>query len=159
MMQKIFGTTLAIALVTCGQSTGWAAGDACTLIPEPVALFGQPVTVKQSKAPTGVISCEWHSAKGQICGSITVFGAGWNEIADVRLNYNAMLTSLGAFGQPYDVRGIGDEARAVDGGMFGAQLAFRTSKAAVLAASACGSETISNPTLVEKVARAIAPRL
>ena len=142
MIRKIFGTTLAIALMTCGQSPGWAAGDACTLIPEPAALFGQPVTAQQTEAPTGMISCEWRSAEGRICGSVSVFGAGWNELQvnDVRQHYNGMLTGMGAFDQLYDVGGIGDEARAVDGGMFGAQLAFRTSETAVLVASACSYE-------------------
>lgn len=157
-MRKLFGATLAITLAACGQSSSWAAGDPCTLISEPAALFGQSVTAKQTTQPNKTISCSWYTAEGRVCGSVTVFGAGWNETPDVQRSYGALTTSLAAFGQPRDVSGIGNEARAVDGRMFGTQLAFRTGKAAVLVAAACGSTSIKDPALAEKLSRAIAPR-
>ena len=157
-MRKIFGAAVVIILATCGASPSWSAGDPCTLVSDPATLFGQPVTAKRTTEVNKTVSCSWTTAEGRVCGSVTVFGPGWNETSDVPRTYGALTVSMGAFGKPSDVSGIGEEARAVDGGMFGAQLAFRTSKAAVLVGAACSSTSTKAPAIAEKLSRAIAPR-
>jgi hypothetical protein len=134
-------------------------GDPCSLIPNAEALIGQPVTAGQEKMPNNTISCQWKTADGRLCGNVTVFGPGWNEVPDVPANYRAMTSSLSAFGQTQDVSGIGEEAKAVDGGMLGAQLAFRTATHLALVAAACKSESQSAPALAEKLAREVAGNL
>lgn len=136
-----------------------AGGDPCMLVPDPAATFGQPVTADRQAMSRGAQVCEWKNAEGRICGSITVFGPGWNPVPDVRANYAALLTSMGAFGAAKDVAGVGEEARIVDGGMFGTQLAFRTAKTATLVSSACRSGQSGSNELVEKLAREVAPKL
>ena len=54
---------------------------------------------------------------------------------------------------------LGEEAKFVDGGMLGAQLAFRTSQVAVLVGSACSAGSLDKNALAEKLAREIAGRL
>ena len=136
-----------------------AGGDHCSLIADTQAIFGHPVTASEAVASNSK-SCLWNSADGRVCGSVTVLGPGWNEVPDVKANYVAMATSLAAFGQIHDVAGIGEDAKAVDGGMLGAQLAFRTSKVAVLvAATSCTDATPERNALAVKLARAITERL
>jgi hypothetical protein len=135
-----------------------AVGDICALVANPEATFGQPVTSGTATGVTGT-TCEWKSADGRLCGVLNVFGPGYNPMPDARTQYAGMATSLKAFGQVQDVSGIGEEAKAVDGGMLGAQLAFRTSEHAVLAASGCSSGADKAPALAEKLAREVAPKL
>lgn len=135
------------------------AGDPCTLLADPVAIFGEPMTAHIVTMPNKTKTCEWRSADGRSCGSVVVFGPGWNDVPDVPSNYAAMVTSLGAFGQVQEIVGLGEEARAVDGGMLGAQVAFRTSEVAVLAGSACSNASLTKAALAERVARAVAEQL
>ena len=109
--------------------------------------------------PNDTVSCHWKTADGRLCGNVTVFGPGWNEVPDVKANYVAMTGSLKAFGDTQDVSGIGEEAKAVDGGILGAQLAFRTSTHLALVASGCKSDSQSAPALAEKLAREVATHL
>jgi hypothetical protein len=168
----------ALALGACSQSTGKRdgsapssqttsasgaksspSGDPCSLIPNAEALIGQPVTASQNAMPNNTNTCQWKAADGRLCGSVTVFGPGWNEVPDVKANYVGMTTSLKAFGDTQDVSGIGEEAKVVDGGMLGAQLAFRTSTHLALVAAGCKSDTQTTPALAEQLAREVASHL
>ncbi len=172
MIRTTLMAVLSIALAACGQSssteqatpaqsnaapeaTQTASGDPCSLLADPVATFGQPVTAQQARTPNGTNTCEWRAADGRICGSVVVFGPGWNESLDVPRSYGGMVTSLGAFGSVQEVAELGEEARVVDGGMLGAQLAFRTNKTATLVGGSCGVGPGTNVALAEKVAREI----
>lgn len=178
MMQKILVSLAMLALVACSQksdpavaasdSSGAgtaaaeapaAAGDACSLVANPEATFGQPVTGSTRTDFNGTRSCDWKSPEGRLCGTLTVFGPGYNAVPDVKANYVGMTTSLKAFGETQDVAGVGEEAKAVDGGILGAQLAFRTGTHLALAASACSSGDDKAPALAEKLAREVAPKL
>lgn len=174
MIQKTLMIVLAIALAACGQSSTEetqaaqanaapqepqsAAGDPCALVADSSTTFDEPVTAHQVKMPNGTNTCEWRRADGRICASVTVFGPGWNEVVDVPRNYGALVTSLGAFGSVQEFPGLGEEARIVDGSM-GAQLAFRTTEAAVLVGGSCSSGSITNAALAERVARQIVQHL
>lgn len=133
-------------------------GDPCALVADTDAMFGEAVTANVSTMRNGTRACEWKRGDGMICGSVSVFGPGWNEVPDVPANYSAMVTSLGAFGEVHDVAGVGEEAKAVDGGIVGAQLAFRTSKVAALVAAGCPGP-IPKTELAEKLAREVARQL
>lgn len=164
MMLKILVSLATIALVACSQSSepadaAAAGGDPCSLIPNAEALIGQPVTAARATMPNQTVSCQWKAADGRLCGNVTVFGPGWNEVPDVKANYVAMTSSLKAFGETQDVSGIGEEAKAVDGGMLGAQLAFRTSSHLALVAAGCKSDSQTTPALAEKLAREVAAHL
>ena len=135
-----------------------AGKDPCSLVSNPDALFGVAVTSSAS-SNTGTAVCEWKSADGRICGSLTLFVPAYNSSPDPKVNYSAMVTSLGAFGEVKDVAGIGEEARMVDGGMLGAQVAFRTASNAALAASACRSGTEGQVELAQKLAREVSGKL
>lgn len=135
-----------------------AAGDVCALVANPEATFGQPVTSSVATGVTGA-TCEWKSAEGRLCGVLNVFGPGYNPMPDAKTQFAGMATSLKAFGQVQDVPGIGEAAKAVDGGMLGAQLAFHNGQHAVLAASACTSGADQAPALAERLAREVASRL
>jgi hypothetical protein len=118
------------------------------------------VTASQHTNPNNTLDCKWTAADGRVCGSLTVFGPGYNAVqADAKTNFEAMSKSLAAFGEVKEVPGIGSEARIVDGGMFGAQLAFHNGKYSVLAASACKSGADGAPVLAQKLAAEVAPRL
>lgn len=132
--------------------------DPCALVSDPDALFGVPVTSSVT-SHTGTAVCEWKSADGRICGSLTLFTPAYNSSPDPKVNYSAMVTSLGAFGEVKDIAGIGEEARMVDGGMLGAQVAFRTASNAALAASACRSGTEGQVELAQKLAREVSGKL
>ena len=174
MMLKILVSLATIALVACSQSSEEraamqsssqpadapaAGGDPCSLIPNAEALIGQPVTAAQATMPNQTVSCQWKAADGRLCGNVTVFGPGWNEVPDVKANYVAMTSSLKAFGETQDVSGIGEEAKAVDGGMLGVQLAFRTSSHLALVAAGCKSDSQTTPALAEQLAREVAAHL
>jgi hypothetical protein len=168
-----------VALASCGQSSddrpsaeqpaaqttpasapqAAAAGDPCTLVADTQAMFGKPVTASKKTMPDKTTSCEWQDAETRMCGLVTVFGPGWNEVPDLPANYTAMVTSLGMFGQTRDVAGLGEEAKAVDGGITGAQVAFRTGKALALVASNCSAGALDKNALAEKLARGVAERL
>jgi hypothetical protein len=135
-----------------------AAGDICALVSNPDTTFGQPVTSSTEAGVTGT-TCQWKSADGRLCGLLNVFGPGYDSMPDARTQYAGMTTSLKAFGDAHDVPGIGVEAKAVDGGILGAQLAFHTGTHAVLAASACSSGADKAPALAERLAREVASRL
>jgi hypothetical protein len=174
-MKTIVVVVSAMGLAACGKSPDDAApaaasspataepapaaksagGDPCTLVADPAATFGQAVTTESTAMPHGARTCEWKSADGRICGSLTVFGPGWFEQADPKTNLSGMATSLAAFGEVNDLAGIGEEAKAVDGGMLGAQIAFRTSKVAALVASSC-NEPLTQAAQAEKLAREVA---
>lgn len=132
--------------------------DPCALVSDPDALFGVPVTSSVT-SHTGTAVCEWKSADGRICGSLTLFTPAYNSSPDPKVNYSAMVTSLGAFGEVKEVAGIGEEARMVDGGMLGAQVAFRTASNAALAVSACRSGAEGQVELAQKLAREVSGRL
>jgi hypothetical protein len=133
---------------------------ACTLVADASATLGQPVTPDHHTSPNDVVDCQWKSADGRLCGSLTVFGPGYNPLAaDAKTNYAAMTQSMGAFGPLQDVAGIGEEAKAVDGGMFGAQLAFHKGAHSVLVASACKSGADAAPALAQRLAAEVASKL
>ena len=166
MMPRILMFVATLALVACSQSSEQttagvpvAGGDPCALIPNAEALIGQPVTATRETMPNETISCHWKAADGRLCGNVTVFGPGWNEVPDVKANYVAMTGSLEAFGDTQDVPGIGEEAKAVDGGMLGAQLAFRTRTHLALVAAGCKSESQTAPALAEALAREVVGHL
>jgi len=177
MTRTILLMTLSMALVACGKSPApesaaagtpaeatadapaASGGDVCALLDDPDTLFGQPVTATASGTPNGTRACEWKTADGRLCGMVTPMGPGWYEVPDLPRNYAAMVTSMGAFGQTHPVAGIGEEAAAVDGGMLGAQMAIRTSKAIANIGAACGGSGAANLEHAEKIARAIAPKL
>ena len=140
-------------------ATASAAGDPCSLLDDPNGLFGQPVTASSTGMPNQTRACEWKSAEGRMCGLVTPFGPGWNPVPDLAANYSAMTLSMKAFGELQPLTGVGEEAVAVDGGMFGAQIAMRTSQALVNVAAACGGSGPANLEHAEKLARAIAPKL
>lgn len=167
---------LAMVLTACGKSpapesaggasaeapvsaANAASGDVCALIEDADTLFGRPVTASASSTPNGPRACEWKDAEGRLCGMVTPMGAGWYEVPDLPANYAAMVKSMGAFGETSPVAGIGEEAAAVEGGMFGAQMAIRTSKAIANIGTACGGSGPANLEHAEKIARAIAPKL
>jgi len=164
-MQRILMCVAAISLVACSRSSeehdvaSTAGGDPCSLIPNAEALIGQPVTAVQATMPNQTVSCQWKAADGRLCGNVTVFGPGWNDVPDVKANYVAMTGSLKAFGGTQDVSGIGEEAKIVDGGMLGVQLAFRTSSHLALVAAGCKSESQTTPALAERLAREVAAHL
>lgn len=180
MMRKTIIVMAAMGLAACGKSTDDSAAepaaqdasqaaaapadkpaeskDPCALVSDPEALFGAPVTASNSSS-TGSAVCEWKSADGRICGSVTLFTPAYNSSPDPKVNYAAMVTSLGAFGEVKDVAGIGEEARMVDGGMLGAQVALRTASNAALAVSACRSGPYGQVELAQRLAREIAGRL
>src|SRR5690242_6065946 len=56
-----------------------AGGDGCGLIADASATLGQPVTAESGSAPNGTRHCDWKIAEGRLCGSVTVFGTGYNE--------------------------------------------------------------------------------
>ena len=166
---------LAMALVACGKSpvpdgaagisadapasaATAASGDVCALIEDPDTLFGRAVTATAS-ATNGIKACEWKDAEGRLCGMVTPMGPGWHAVPDLPGSYAAMVKSMGAFGETRPVAGIAEEAAAVEGGMFGAQISIRTSTAIANIGTACGGSGPANLEHAEKVARAIAPRL
>lgn len=174
----ILGAMISILIAACGQSpdkpksppaaaspaspatpTATGQGDPCTLVADTQATFGQAVTTEKKTMPNNTMVCEWHAADGRVCGSVTPFGARWNAVPAVKANYEAMLTSMGAFGPVKDQPGIGQEASIVDGGMFGVQLAFHTSDALALVGSACKSGPYDSVTIAQKIAREVAGKL
>ena len=180
MMRKLIIVIAAVGLASCGKSTEDKAAepvaqdatqasaapddkpaegkDPCALVADPQALFGTPVTASNTHS-TGSSVCEWKSADGRICGSVTLFTPAYNSSPDPKVNFAAMVTSLGAFGEVKDVAGIGEEAKMVDGGMLGAQLALRTASNAALAGSACRSGEFGQVELAQRLAREIAGKL
>lgn len=179
-MQRILVSLAAAMLAACSQSNesktappieadvvdtapaaaAAAGSDPCALVANADAVLGQPVTAGHNTNPNKTVDCQWKSADGRLCGSLTVFGPGYNEVAaDPKTNFEAMSTSLGAFGAVKDVAGIGEEARIVDGGMFGAQLAFHKGAHSVLAASACSSGADKAPALAQRLATEVAGKL
>jgi hypothetical protein len=179
MIRRILIVTLPIALAACGRSedsnqaqqttptnseTGAvtqtsASGDPCRALTDPAAIFGQPATAHTATMPNNTHTCEWRVAGDRTCGTLVVFGPGWNEVANVPANYEGMVTSLKAFGDVKEVTGVGEEARAVDGGILGAQLAFRTNDVAALVGATCGNAERSSAALAESLARAVAENL
>jgi hypothetical protein len=180
MLRKLLVATFAGALASCGQATDTsdatkvdataatseptqataaARGDPCTLIANPETVFGRPVSARVTTMPNNTQLCEWRSAEGRSCGTVTVFGPRWNEVPDVPRNYEAMVTSLSAFGPPKDLPGVGDEAKVVDGGMLGVQIAFRASKAVVNVGAACGEDSQARTVLAERIAHAVLEKL
>ncbi len=175
MMRRIFVMALVMTLASCGQPSGTtdaakvssdvtppsaaSAGDPCTLIADPAEVFGRPVTANKAMMPNKTNTCEWRGADGSFCGSLVVFGPGWNEVENIPLNYEGMVTSLGAFGQTKEIAGLGEEARGVDGGILGAQVAFRKNNVAALVASACASDSLTKMALAERAAAAVAEKL
>jgi hypothetical protein len=175
-MRKAIILMGAVALVSCGKSTEEkpaepavasadkladkpAEGrDPCSLVADTQALFGTPVTAGASTM-TGQAVCEWKSADGGMCGSVTLFTPAYNSSPDPKVNFAAMVTSLGAFGEVKEVAGIGEEARMVDAGILGAQLAFRTASNAALVASACRSGPYGQVEVAHRLAREVAARL
>lgn len=171
----VLGAMFSILLAACGQSpdkpeapaaaaapataTASGRGDPCALVADTQATFGQAVTTEKKTMPNNTLVCEWHSADGRVCGSVTPFGARWNPVPNVKANYEAMLTSMGAFGPVKDQPGIGEEASIVDGGMFGVQLAFHTADALALVGSACASGPYDSVTIAQKLAQEIAGKL
>jgi hypothetical protein len=149
----------AASSTTSAPATASAADDPCSLLDDPNALFGQPVTASATTMPNQTRACEWKSAEGRMCGLVTPFGPGWNPVPDVAANYSAMTLSMKAFGDLQPLTGVGEEAVAVDGKILGAQVALRTSKAIANIAAACGGTGAGNMEHVEKLARAIAPKL
>lgn len=140
-------------------SAAATARDACALIDDPSTLFGQAVTASGETMPNGTQTCEWKNAGGQLCGTVTPMGPGWYEVPDLKANYDAMASSMGAFGKTFPVAGIGEEAVAVDGGMLGAQMAIRIGTAIANIGAACGGSGPANLEHAEKIARAIAAKL
>jgi hypothetical protein len=177
MTRTILLMTLSIALVACGKSSApdgatamapaeapatapaSGGGDICALIDDPNTLFGQPVTAAAHDGPNGINACEWKNAEGRLCGMVTPMGPGWYEVPSLEQGFKGMVTSMGAFGKTFPVAGIGEEAAAVDGGMLGAQMAIRTTKAIANIGAACGGSGPANLEHAEKIARAIAPNL
>jgi hypothetical protein len=181
MTRKIPLLLLSIALASCGKSSApegaptasadapaganavaadaAGSGDVCSLIGDPDTLFGQPVTATANSTPNIGKSCEWKNAEGRLCGLVMPFGAAWNPVPDLKRNYDAMATSMNAFGEVNPVAGIGEEAVAVDGKIMGAQMAIRTSNAIANIGAGCGGSGPANLEMAEKIARAIAPRL
>ncbi len=134
--------------------------DPCALVANAEAVLGQPVTAGHNTNPNNTVDCQWKSADGKLCGSLTVFGPGYNDLAsDPKTNFEAMSKSLGAFGEVKEVPGIGEQARLVDGGMFGAQLAFHKGRHSVLAASACSAGADKAPALAQRLATEVAAKL
>jgi hypothetical protein len=180
-ISTVLGAIVTVALAGCGRSTdkpdaaaaaaapeaataapaaaNAGAGDPCSLVADANATFEQAVTVERKTMPNDTVVCEWHSADGRICGSVTPFGARWNPVPAIKPNYEAMVKSMGAFGEVKDQPGIGEEAKIVDGGMFGVQLAFHTSDALALVASACSSGQVGPAALAQKLAREVAGKL
>lgn len=150
---------MAPAGAEAGAAVKTAGSDPCALVANADAILGQPVTAGHNTNPNNTVDCQWKAADGRICGSLTVFGPGYNDVADAKTNFGAMATSLGAFGQTWDVAGVGEEAKAVDGGMLGAQLTFRKGNHAALVGSACKSGADGPPILAEKLAREVAGKL
>jgi hypothetical protein len=175
MMRRICAIALAATLASCGKSSDTtelpkassdavaapvaSIGDACMLITDPAAVFGFPVTAHKGTMPNKTTTCEWRGADERMCGSVVVFGPGWNEVEDVPVTYAAMVTSLGAFGQMKEIAGLGDEAKGVDGGILGAQVAFRAKNATALVGSTCTSGSLTKLELAERVAGAVAEKL
>ena len=177
MSRAILVLLLSIAVVSCGQSpapdetAGFADATAdappmaavtsnpCSLIDDPETLFGRPVTAGVKTLPNKTMACEWISAEGRLCGIVTPFGPGWNEIRNLKANYSAMAGSVGTFGPPQPLTGAGEEAVIVDGGILGAQVAMRTSNAIASIGAACGGSGAANLEHAEKIARAIAGHL
>lgn len=149
----------ATAATPAPGATAATGSDPCALVANPEAVLGQPVTASHYSNVNGSVDCHWKSAEGLLCGSLTMFGPGYNETGSARINYEGMTKSMGAFGQTWDVSGVGDEAKAVDGGILGAQLAFRKGDHAVLVASGCKSGADGAPALAERLAREVAGRL
>lgn len=186
-MRTLMTAIMTIALVACGQSPGKPDADEpaasvpasapasapapapaatitggvnpCSLVADTQATFGQAVTAERKPMPNNTIVCEWKSAEGRLCGSVTPFGAQWNPVPAVKPNYDAMVQSMGSFGKLKNLAGVGEEAKIVDGGMLGVQIAVRTSDAAALVVSACSSGTMDAAALAQKVAREIADKL
>ncbi len=178
-MQKLFVLLATVALVSCGRSANDKSAepaapgatvaaapaaqpakgaDPCALVADPQTLFGTPVTAS-AKSATGQAMCEWKSEDGRLCGIVTVFVPAANSSPDPKVNFAAMVTSLNAFGEVKDVPGIGEEAKMVDGGMLGAQVALRTATNAALAVSACRSGSAGQVELAQKLASEIAGKL
>jgi len=166
---------LSIAIASCGKSSGpdgaaaatdapktagvVAGGNPCTLVDDPNALFGQSVNAEVATMPNATKTCEWKLSDGRMCGSVSMFGPGWNDVPDVPANYSAMVSSMGAFGKIHPVPGLGEEAMVVDGGMLGTQMAVRTSKALVHIAASCGGSATANTEHAEKIARSVIGKL
>ncbi len=174
MRRTMITAILAVAATSCGQPDDKAkttavspaaqdqvaaTGDPCTLLADPAAVFGQVVTSHAVTAPNRMRMCEWRATDGMPCGTLAVFGPGWNEVPDVPRHYEGMVTSLGAFGEVQEVAGLGEEAHVVDGGMLGAQLAFRTRERATLVGAVCSGGAPTKTALAEKVAHAITETL
>lgn len=168
-------TTLAMMVASCGKSPApaesataadtaaaapaAAAGDPCTLIDDPSKVFGKPVTAGVVTMPNKTQSCEWKDGAGGMCGLVTVFGPGWNEVPDLEANYSAMVSSLSVFGKTQPLEGVGDEAVLVDGGILGAQAALRTGDAIANIAAACAGSGPANLAHLDKLVRAVAGKL
>ncbi len=177
MKRTISMMLVSVVIAGCGQSPGpesapapadpsasatataSAAGDPCSLLDDPDALFGQPVTASSTGMPNQTRACEWKSAEGRMCGLVTPFGPAWNPVPDLKANYSAMTLSMKAFGELQPLTGVGEEAVAVDGKILGAQVALRTSTAIANVAAACGGSGPANLEHAEKLARAIAAKL
>lgn len=166
---------LSLVLASCGRSSapdgatgardapGKAAivpgGNPCTLVDDPHALFRQSVDAEVTTTPNGTKTCQWKLSDGRICGSVSIFGEGWNEVPDVSANYSAMVSSMGAFGQTQPVAGLGEEAAVVDGGMLGTQMAVRTGKVLAHIDASCGGSSAKNLEHAEKIARSAIGKL
>jgi hypothetical protein len=146
---------LLIALVGCSQ----APNDPCSLIPDANAAIGQPVTAQLSSSPGRSTACTWKSAEGRLCGSISVLGPGWTQVAAGSDNYKQLTASMSAMGSVSSVAGVGDEAQAIDAGSKGALLVFRKGPRSVVMVSACNGHSLSNNEFVVKLGREVAAQL
>ena len=166
---------LSIAIASCGKSPApqgenspaaapkaaavVAGGNPCMLVDDANAVFGKSVNAEVATMPNATKSCEWKLSDGRMCGSLGMYGKGWNEAPDVPANYRAMVRSMGAFGTTQPVAGLGEEAAIVDGGMLGTQLAVRTSAAIVHVATSCGGSAAANAEHAQKIAQSVIGKL
>jgi len=174
MVRTVSLLLLSIVVASCGKSSdpeGETAGvstpktavvpggNPCNLVDDANALFGQTVNGEVMTMPNGTKSCEWKLSDGRMCGSVTMFGPGWNEVPDVPANYSAMVGSMSTLGKASPVAGLGEEATIVDGGFLGTQLAVRTSTALAHIAASCGGTAAANAEHAEKIARSVLGKL
>ena len=174
MVRSVSLLLLSIVVASCGKSSGpedaepgvttpkaavVPGGNPCMLVDDPNAVFSQTVNGEVMTMANGTKSCEWKLSDGRMCGSVTLFGPGWNEVPDVPANYSAMVGSMSSLGKASPVAGLGEEATIIDGGFLGTQLAVRTSTALAHIAASCGGTAAVNAEHARKIARSVLGKL
>jgi hypothetical protein len=149
------------ALAACGQggqrqAGSSASGEACALIPEPDAIFGQNAQqVSYGRLDAIAASCEFQSADGARSGEVTLSTPA--SLGSVTAEAS-MADTVEKWGEATEaplgtLEGLGDDARiATDLPGYQTQIVFRQGGKVVMVMGGSGDDAMSG----EQIARGLA---